>query len=735
MEPRAKRAKVGRASHDALPLDGNVDVNVNKPGSKANKAGESNDDDDDEIAMDPEDYAMKVDPEYRLDRSRAVAENKLKSAFELLFEKYSQDFGDTGDEINFYTDEIEVDNGHIASLPAKGVRGRRKAAAAADESISYSSRGDASRLASLLPSRFGSGGTVIMGSATQTGPYRSSDAPGAATGTEAIDPTWAAPEIPGLAFSTPGGHLPHPPPPRSAYAVPQRTIFTKTLAISHAEGLGEDGDDEDDDLILDTPRTDSKAVDGMERPPSSAVSKKVVKTPKTTKKRREKTFSTAETPKDAYSKLGVEVASPDLPTTDQALPKPRRGRRKSDKAVLERMAVPDSMSPERPLSDLPSSAPLPAPSDDPVESAEANEPEAEPVPEVSQAASSSKVKSKETFSRNVIDSSFVFSDDENFGFKRRKKTQKMKSTLTAAPVAQPQEDAPQVQTGAVDDNAASVESVPIVKKRRPGRPRKSSSNVEAAKEKTVEPAPRRYRKEDLSIIIMTSSVPLSSEPSPVPTAAPAPISVPVPVVTEPEPTPTDATPVPEIAATPEDEPTPPSREATSEPERPRKRRRQPTQGTDSSARKTRRHEIPDSQGNSSGIISLVSDGSADEAEIDKIAAATPLPFAPSGPGGSSGRLPLSGARRSVQVTPSGRKQLTPSSRRSLLLGTPSRQQHYAKAVMGSPLARRQQALLLASDGGEVPSPGGSPIQTPGGTIRRCGKDGFRCEREFCFRCT
>lgn len=34
----------------------------------------------------------------------------------------------------------------------------------------------------------------------------------------------------------------------------------------------------------------------------------------------------------------------------------------------------------------------------------------------------------------------------------------------------------------------------------------------------------------------------------------------------------------------------------------------------------------------------------------------------------------------------------------------------------------------------APSPAGSVVQTPGGTKRRCGQDGFRCERDFCFVC-
>lgn len=43
-------------------------------------------------------------------------------------------------------------------------------------------------------------------------------------------------------------------------------------------------------------------------------------------------------------------------------------------------------------------------------------------------------------------------------------------------------------------------------------------------------------------------------------------------------------------------------------------------------------------------------------------------------------------------------------------------------------------VKVRRDSPRAPSPGGSVIQTPGGTKRRCGEDGFRCERDFCFVC-
>jgi hypothetical protein len=59
-------------------------------------------------------------------------------------------------------------------------------------------------------------------------------------------------------------------------------------------------------------------------------------------------------------------------------------------------------------------------------------------------------------------------------------------------------------------------------------------------------------------------------------------------------------------------------------------------------------------------------------------------------------------------------------------GSRGRKRHYdseaATNHFSTPAARR------------VSSPPVSMIQTPGGTLRRCGEDGFRCDRDFCFSC-
>lgn len=72
--------------------------------------------DNDELTLRPEEVNAIRDPGYQLQKSRAVAASKLKSAFERIFEKYEKDFTGVGDEIDLRTGEVVVDNGHLQSL-------------------------------------------------------------------------------------------------------------------------------------------------------------------------------------------------------------------------------------------------------------------------------------------------------------------------------------------------------------------------------------------------------------------------------------------------------------------------------------------------------------------------------------------------------------------------------------------------------------------------------------------
>ncbi|KAK4128130.1 hypothetical protein N657DRAFT_638539 [Parathielavia appendiculata] len=93
MEPSAKRARLGPAPFEDF-----------------------DDPDADELNERPEEVNARRNPAVQLERSRAFAAFKLKSAFERIFEKYEKDFTGVGDEIKLSTGEIVVDNGHIQSL-------------------------------------------------------------------------------------------------------------------------------------------------------------------------------------------------------------------------------------------------------------------------------------------------------------------------------------------------------------------------------------------------------------------------------------------------------------------------------------------------------------------------------------------------------------------------------------------------------------------------------------------
>lgn len=68
-------------------------------------------------------------------------------------------------------------------------------------------------------------------------------------------------------------------------------------------------------------------------------------------------------------------------------------------------------------------------------------------------------------------------------------------------------------------------------------------------------------------------------------------------------------------------------------------------------------------------------------------------------------------------------------------GTPSGRK--GRSETGTGTGRGRGRGRRRSTAGTTPSSrriGDEPVQTPGGTMRRCGEDGFRCERDFCFAC-
>ncbi|KAJ4414727.1 hypothetical protein N0V85_003024 [Neurospora sp. IMI 360204] len=163
-----------------------------------------------------------------------------------------------------------------------------------------------------------------------------------------------------------------------------------------------------------------------------------------------------------------------------------------------------------------------------------------------------------------------------------------------------------------------------------------------------------------------------------------------------------------------------------------------TPGTSKSTKSTTKSLLA---GGNTSILSLISSDTDDEDELT-------LDF------GTPSGNPL---RRSVSTTTTKKiaaTSTTPSA--LLLLRTPSRkpppsaQQTGQKrkttslAKIASSISVGRLATPASRSGGAVTPPtGGSEtgdfvgsevIQTPGGTLRRCGEAGFRCDRDFCFGC-
>lgn len=144
-----------------------------------------------------------------------------------------------------------------------------------------------------------------------------------------------------------------------------------------------------------------------------------------------------------------------------------------------------------------------------------------------------------------------------------------------------------------------------------------------------------------------------------------------------------------------------------------------------------------------GLISLLSDNEDEEDEISFDLSA----FTPSG----HHRI-LTRAPHSPQVTTTT-PHMTSSSMNSkkkrhssLLFGpsstskvrkhrTPGSERKDGKGKRrGSTNSLARSVVKVRRGSFRAPSPAGSVVQTPGGTKRRCGQDGFRCERDFCFVC-
>ncbi|KAI0141614.1 hypothetical protein GGR57DRAFT_402871 [Xylariaceae sp. FL1272] len=234
----------------------------------------------DELSMTSIQFDTTQDPMYQLDKSRAKAAGRLKSTFEDIFAKYGKDFDGDDDTINFYTDEIEIDNGHVKSLETLEVAEGK--AATSDEEKKRSTDRSSSSEKVLRPKPFAPTGFVDATTPLYSqpprdhGPQQSAHQPlnssfppspfgpnppfnfgGSLFGNGNIDPVWQAPDLPIQAFHYATGHgrwaqYGHHG-NSSPYLGPKRLASARSFAVQSSPasaGANDDNTKEEDDDIL-----------------------------------------------------------------------------------------------------------------------------------------------------------------------------------------------------------------------------------------------------------------------------------------------------------------------------------------------------------------------------------------------------------------------------------------------------------------------------------------------------
>ncbi|XXH05542.1 hypothetical protein Hte_011972 [Hypoxylon texense] len=299
MEPPSKRLKLGQAPYDD---DEDDEANI------------------DELSMSPTQFDARQDPLYELDKGRAKAATRLKSAFERIFEKYERDFTGVGDEIDLETGEVVIDNGHLKSLEDEKVRAREGSITSIEEEniVKGKDVGSVAKSKSTSLTKTTSSTSHPISShpgrpdwiSTANGvhhplssfgmspnPYGSPN-PGM-FGNGPIDPLWQAPEIPILhhqdMFRLMGQAMGYPPPLGLGYApmlAPGGGYGTLLNGLSHhqvstkfphvkaskRESLGPvvpiEDDSEEDDVLLGNTTQDVQPASAESQPATSPVAER-----------------------------------------------------------------------------------------------------------------------------------------------------------------------------------------------------------------------------------------------------------------------------------------------------------------------------------------------------------------------------------------------------------------------------------------------------------------------------
>jgi hypothetical protein len=259
--------------------------------------GVEEEEDQDELSMTPIQFETLQDPMYQLDKGRAKAATRLKSTFEDIFEKYGKDFDGVDDVINLYTDEIEVDNGHVQSL-------EKRKDGLTEDSLSSEEEGRITRGKPSRSKKRSESKSLIPGNPfkyNHTPQFRpsSDEFPGPRTygpssltfpsspfganppfdsrrtlsGDSLVDPVWQAPELPVLPLHYQHGSLTGLRQSQSSSFGPKRLVSAKAFLLHDISSSHASDADIEDDMLLGRSRQEV-----MSYPPSNSSGKSSLST-------------------------------------------------------------------------------------------------------------------------------------------------------------------------------------------------------------------------------------------------------------------------------------------------------------------------------------------------------------------------------------------------------------------------------------------------------------------------
>jgi hypothetical protein len=159
--------------------------------------------------MEPPRKRQRLSPESTndvdLQIARARNDQKLKSLFEGIFEKYGKDFSDIGDEIDLETGEIVVNKGHVQRMEHEDDTGELTGVESEEEEGTLHNEQDG---AEVWDTSFQKARKALLDSGNKGLEANIEVSPAAAPASRPTDPRWQAPDIDARFWTPPKQELP-----------------------------------------------------------------------------------------------------------------------------------------------------------------------------------------------------------------------------------------------------------------------------------------------------------------------------------------------------------------------------------------------------------------------------------------------------------------------------------------------------------------------------------------------